>query len=82
MATCPRGNMPTLQTESGHRTKRLYETHDRRERRHHRADVAIMVGSLLTIIAVMSAAALFAWNLSTGDELSAKAQAEYASLSY
>jgi hypothetical protein len=56
---------------------------NRLERRRHRGDVAIIVGSLLTILAVMAAAALAAWKLSTGDErIAATAPTQIVSPSY
>jgi hypothetical protein len=48
--------------------KNTGETGDSLERRRHRADVAIFVGALLSIFAVIAGAALAAWSLSTDDE--------------
>jgi hypothetical protein len=53
------------------------------ERRRDRADVAIVVGALLSILAVMGGAALAAWSLSTDDERYATAvTAQDVPLSY
>ncbi|HVW70921.1 MAG TPA: hypothetical protein VHB68_18210 [Steroidobacteraceae bacterium] len=44
------------------------EACDSLERRRHRGDVAITIGALLSVFAILAAAALAAWSLSADDE--------------
>ena len=64
--------MLTLQTESAQRRKDADDA-ARLERRRRRGDDAILAGSLLAVLSLMAGAALFAWNLSAGNEQVASA---------
>jgi hypothetical protein len=64
--------MPTLQTESAQRRKDADDA-ARLKRRRQRGDDAILAGSLLAVLGLMAGAALFAWDLSAGNEQVANA---------
>lgn len=59
--------MLTLQTESAQRRKDADDA-ARLERRRQRGDDAILAGSLLAVLGLLAGAALFAWNLSAGNQ--------------
>ena len=64
--------MPTLQTESAQRRKDADDA-ARLKRRRQRGDDAILAGSLLAVLGLMAGAALFAWDVSAGNEQVANA---------
>ena len=59
--------MLALQTESAQRRKDADDA-ARLKRRRQRGDDAILAGSLLAVLGLMAGAALFAWNVSAGNE--------------
>jgi hypothetical protein len=73
--------MLTLQTESVQRRKDADDA-ARLERRRQRGDDAALVGTLLAVLGLMAGAALFAWNVSAGNEQVASATPQEVSPSY
>lgn len=73
--------MLTVQTESVQRRKDADDA-ARLERRRQRGDEAALVGTLLAVLGLMAGAALFAWNLSAGNEQVASATPQAVSSSY
>ena len=70
-----------MQTESVQRRKDADDA-ARLERRRHRGDDAALVGTLLAVLSLMAGAALFAWNVSAGNEQVASATPQEVSPSY
>jgi hypothetical protein len=65
--------MPTLPARGAQRRTKALDEDAHLERRRHRGDLAILVGSLLAVFAVIAGAAFFAWDLSTDNEQVANA---------
>ena len=70
-----------MQTESVQRRKDA-EDAARLQRRRQRGDDAALVGTLLAVLGLMAGAALFAWNVSAGNEQVASATPQEVSSSY
>ena len=70
-----------MQTESVQRRKDA-EDAARLQRRRQRGDDAALVGTLLAVLGLMAGAALFAWNVSAGNEQVASATPQEISPGY